>query len=64
MAHFLLHRGRYKKEKIQNVRVNKCYRGTRFDEISPLWQKLTSIWQIFGCPFLIRKNADTTLANL
>ena len=28
---------------------------TRFGEISPLWQKFTSRWQIFDCSFLIWK---------
>ena len=37
---------------------------TRFGEILPLWQKFTSIWQIFDSLFLIRQNAENTLANL
>ena len=37
---------------------------TRLGEISPLWQKFTSLWQIFDCLFLIWLNAEPTLANL
>ena len=37
---------------------------TRFDEILPLWQKVTSRWQNFDCLFLFRQNAEPTLANL
>ena len=37
---------------------------TRFGENSPLWQKFTSIWQIFAGLFLIWQNAENTLANL
>ena len=37
---------------------------TRFCEISPLWQKFTSRWQIFDGLFLIWQNAQPTLANL
>ena len=37
---------------------------TRFGEILPLWQKFTSLWQIFNGLFLIWQNAEPTLANL
>ena len=37
---------------------------TKFGEISPLWQKLTSLWLIFAGLFLIWQNAYPTLANL
>ena len=37
---------------------------TRFGEISPLWQKFTSLWQIFDSFFLIWQNAEPTLAIL
>ena len=34
---------------------------TRFGKISPLWQKNTSLWQIFYFSFLIWQNAESTL---
>ena len=37
---------------------------TRLGEILPLWQKFTSFGQIFDSLFLIRQNAERTLANL
>ena len=37
---------------------------TRFVEISPIWKKFTSHWQIIGGLFLIWQNAEATLANL
>ena len=37
---------------------------TRFGEISPTWQKFTSLWQIFDGLFLIWQNAEPALANL
>ena len=37
---------------------------TRFGELSPLWQKFTSIWQIFDSLFLIWQNAEHILAHL
>ena len=37
---------------------------TRFGEISPTWQKFTSLWQIFDGLFLIWQSAKPTLANL
>ena len=36
---------------------------TRFGEISPLWQKFTSLWTIFDGLFLNWQNAEPTLAN-
>ena len=35
---------------------------TRFGKILPLWQKFSSIWQIFNGLFLIWQNAEPTLA--
>ena len=35
---------------------------TRFGEISPLWQKVTSLWQNFDGLFLISQNAEPALA--
>ena len=35
----------------------------RFDEISPLWQKFTRLWQIFEGLFLIWQNIRPTLAH-
>ena len=37
---------------------------TRFGEISPLRQKLTSLWQFFDILFLIWQNAGPSLVNL
>ena len=37
---------------------------TRFGEILPLWQKFTSLWQIFDGLFLIWHSAELTMANL
>ena len=36
---------------------------TQFGEISPLGQKFPSLWQNFDSLFLIRQNAEPTLAN-
>ena len=36
---------------------------TRFGEISPLWQKFTSLWQFLDSLFLIWQNAEPTLVN-
>ena len=33
---------------------------TRFGEISPLWQKFTSLWQIFDSSFHSRQNIELT----
>ena len=37
---------------------------TKFGEISPLWQRFTSLWQIFDNSFLIWQNTQLTLADL
>ena len=37
---------------------------TRSGEISPLWQKFTSLWQSFDSSFIIWQNTELTLANL
>ena len=37
---------------------------TRFGEISPLGQKITSLWEILEGLFLIWQNAEHTLENL
>ena len=37
---------------------------TRLGEISPLWQKIPSLWQIFVSLFPMWQNAKPTLANL
>ena len=37
---------------------------TRFGKILPLWQKFTSLWQIFNGLFLFWQNTEPTLANL
>ena len=48
-----------------NERVRKASVSvTRFGEMLPLWQKFTSLWQIFDCLFLIWQNAEPTFANL
>ena len=37
---------------------------TKLGKILPLWQKFTSLLQIFDSLFLIWKNAELTFANL
>ena len=37
---------------------------TRFGKISPLWQKITSLWQILSGLFLFWQNAEPPLADL
>ena len=37
---------------------------TRFDEISPLWQKFTNLWQIFDSFIFTLQIAEPTLENL
>ena len=40
------------------------YSVTRYGEILPLWQKFTSLWQMFNGLYLIWQNTQPTLANL
>ena len=46
----------------KNLRLESSV--TRFGEFSPLWQKLTSLWQILDSLFLIWQNVEPTSANL
>ena len=36
---------------------------TRYGEISPIWQNLQSLGQIFKAPFTIWQNFEPTFAN-
>ena len=44
------------------IKVDYCV--TRFDKILPLWQKFTSLWQIFRGWLLIWQNVESILAIL
>ena len=48
---------------IGQVSFKALSRVTRFDEISPLWQNLKSLWQIFEGKFSIWQNLGPILAK-
>ena len=47
---------------LSNISLSRSV--TRFGEISPFWQKFTSLWQIFDSLFLIWQNAQHNLTKM
>ena len=46
--------------KIRSIKVGSV---TRFVIISPLWQKMSCLWQFFDSLFLIWQNVESTFVN-
>ena len=47
---------------LSNISLSRSV--TRFGEISPFWQKFTSLWHIFDSLFLIWQNAQHNLTKM